>query len=70
MSIFIIGAWFWASLGLSAVAVALIAAFIAMVGSKAAPALRAHVANLGDSCRAFQQFQEPVPSSPSHRRPL
>jgi hypothetical protein len=75
VSIFVIGVWFWASVVLSAVAVAFAAALVVSLTGKAAPAIAGHVKAWGDHCRATVAFHDPLPSSPSSshssfRRPL
>lgn len=70
MSIFVIGVWFWASFVLFAVAASVVAALVMSLIGKTAPALASQIDSWRDHCRAAMAFQEPLSSSPSHRRPL
>jgi len=67
VSIFVIGVWFWASLFLSAAVLSIAAALIVSLTTRVAPALGAQLGAWQDNCRAAVAFQEPLPSSPSHR---
>jgi hypothetical protein len=68
MSIFIIGAWYWVSVGLLGILATLLVAIAVQALNEIRPALHGQFAalreRLGD---AAVSLQKPLPSSPSHR---